>query len=244
MIDMNLAFVHTGDMQIQITGGVVEIDDADSPRVLQHSWYVKDNNYAISRIGGKLTRMHRWLIGAKGGEHVDHRNRNGLDNRRENLRVGGRSPNMWNSCKKDRGGLKETSSQYKGVNLDKRDGGWMAELWKFGRKIFTKKFRSELDAAVAYNLVAKKEFGEYALLNAVFVSEAHEQRVQSLVNLYKPRGLNKGRCIARAYGGKWTLRVRVSGKYVYAGTFDTHEAAEDEFQTMHINNQPEGVAIP
>ena len=225
-------------MQIQITGGVALIDDLDQGLIMGHSWHTNDHGYAISRIGGKLVRMHRLITGAKEGEHVDHKNRNTLDNRRKNLRVGLRNHNMWNSIKKDRGGKRKTSSKFKGVNRSNgRWPGWHAEVWKFGKKIFTKRFPSEVDAAIGYNIVAKREFGEYALLNSVDASASDKRRVALIVNSFQPKGPkgDKKGCVtfSKAWG-RWTYRTIVDGKMKTIGGYKSREEAE-EVRTKYSN---------
>lgn len=85
--------------ECQITllrGESTTIDGADFDLVSQHRWYL-NNGYAVARIGGKPTCMHVFLIGrAPSGYHIDHINRNKLDNRRANLRIVTAAENLRN----------------------------------------------------------------------------------------------------------------------------------------------------
>lgn len=107
--------------------------------------------------------MHRLLIYVPPGFEVDHINRNGLDNRRANLRTCTKSENAANREKV--GG--DTSSKYKGVHRRADSGKWMARIKVNGRRRSLGCFYSEEEAALAYNVAATEEFGEFARVNVV-----------------------------------------------------------------------------
>jgi AP2 domain len=92
-------------------------------------------------------------------------NRNGLDNRRFNLRFATHHQNTFNSTKR-----KNTSSKYKGVTWHSQIGKWMAQIQN--KKVCGHKyigvFDREIDAAKAYNSRAKILFGEFAVLNEIY----------------------------------------------------------------------------
>lgn len=85
--------------EIPLTKGQVAlIDDSDAPILLTRKWQAQkrsdgDGFYAVARGG---VRMHRFLLGVVDDRIVDHKNGNGLDNRRENLRIGTQSLNSVN----------------------------------------------------------------------------------------------------------------------------------------------------
>lgn len=122
--------------------------------------------YAVSNIrnsgGGKQLLMHRVLTDAPKGVDVDHRDHNGLNNRRNNLRRGDRSHNCANSRKR-----RNLSSAFKGVSLDKRSKKWKAYIKVQYKYIHLGVFDVEIDAALAYNAAAIEAFGEFANLNQV-----------------------------------------------------------------------------
>jgi hypothetical protein len=75
---------------------VAFIDDEDWELVKDYKWHVNfdhGNEYAktsIKKADGKRTtlKMHRLILGLTDpSQHVDHKNHNGLDNRRENIHV-------------------------------------------------------------------------------------------------------------------------------------------------------------
>jgi hypothetical protein len=90
-------------------------------------------------------------------EFVDHVNGNGLDNRRANIRPATRSQNGANRRKTI------GESKFKGVC--RHCGGWRATIGLNNRKLSLGTFRTEEEAARAYDAAAKEHFGEYARLN-------------------------------------------------------------------------------
>lgn len=231
-------------MKIPILHGVTEVDECDAHILNQHSFYVSDQGYAISRVRGRLERLHRLVVGAKPSEHVDHANGDKLDNRRANLRLVRRNENMWNSRKKNLGGTKETSSAFKGVNLDRRcrDKKWNAELWKEGKKVFCKAFYSEKEAAIAYNIAARHHFGDFALLNDVDASEQETEGVRKIVFAPRRQKLSQFKGVTRS-GNRWIARAG-SGGSIRLGSFLSETEAHQAVQRhQNINHQQEGIAI-
>jgi hypothetical protein len=154
-------------VEIPLTQGKVAlIDDEDLALVSKYKWHaqkiVKKNVvrwYAYSGIrlsSGKQTQlqMHRLIMAAKAGQIVDHRNRDGLDCRRNNLRFCSTSQNNINRAKI--GG----TSKYKGVSKTP-SGKWQTMFLKK----YVGLFSDEIEAAKAYDAIAKQQFGEYAYLN-------------------------------------------------------------------------------
>jgi len=109
-------------------------------------------------------RLHHIVAGKPGpGVVVDHINGNTLDNRRENLRVCTYSQNNTNRVQS----ATRRSSSYKGVVWNKSRNKYEAHIKIEGRLTYLGLFKSEKDAAMAYNKAAEKHFGEYARLNAL-----------------------------------------------------------------------------
>ena len=152
-------------------------DEGDEEFVSRHSWYVwkdpvnKNLYYCRTNITvngkQKTYRFHRLLLGVTDRKiEVDHINHNGLDNRRENLRVCDRNQNQANA----RPGSNQ-SSVYKGVyfkkNRSHRPTPWIAQIQVDLRQIHLGCFSTEEEAALAYNRAALIYFGEFAFLNDV-----------------------------------------------------------------------------
>lgn len=105
--------------------------------------------------------MHREVLKAPKGKEVDHKNRNKLDNRKENLRLCSRAENAINTPQK------KGSSRYRGVKWDHTRNKWYVSLKFNGTSYFVGRFKDEDEAALAYNKEAVKLHGEFARLNEV-----------------------------------------------------------------------------
>jgi hypothetical protein len=108
-------------------------------------------------IYGKLVMLHNFILGVKG---LDHKNRNKLDCRRENLRIASQGENTFNASKR-----KNTTSLWKGVSWNENMGKWVAQIQVNKKKIFLGVFNFEFDAAQAYNFAAEEYFGEFGVFN-------------------------------------------------------------------------------
>lgn len=81
--------------------GIVLIDKEDYNICKEHTWYLHDNKcggfYANCTINKKKTRLHRFILNITDSKIiVDHFNRDTLDCRKENLRLGDSSLNNKN----------------------------------------------------------------------------------------------------------------------------------------------------
>jgi hypothetical protein len=107
--------------------------------------------------------MHRLVIGAGPGDKVDHVNRDGLDNRRINLRLATSSQNSANRIADRR--RNGTSSAYKGVSWDKSRQRWTTYITVDGHHRHLGRYATELEAAAAYDAAAEEAWGDFARLN-------------------------------------------------------------------------------
>ena len=104
--------------------------------------------------------MHRLIMQAIDGQYVDHINGDGLDNRRENLRICTHAQNMQNQMP-----VRLGTSKYKGVSWDKVAKKWAAHINLDGKPKKLGRFVAEEDAAKAYDSAAIEHYGEYARPN-------------------------------------------------------------------------------
>lgn len=124
----------------------------------RHGRYYASRNITVSCNKQRAIHMHRLIAGAKPGQDVDHINGNGLDNRKENLRLATRTENNRNRRK---WGAK---SKFKGVQK-RSPNSWRARIQVDGKRLHLGFYTTELRAALAYNNAAIKHFGKFANLN-------------------------------------------------------------------------------
>ncbi len=160
--------------EISLTQGYVAIvDNEDYEELMRHKWYAHRDSrtgtwYAQRNVpqgNGKQTTspMHRVILGAGPGEEVDHRNGDGLDNRRSNVRLCTKAQNTANRRKR----RDACSSRFKGVARHKATGKWRARIMCGGKPKYLGLFADEIEAARVYNAAALKHFREFALLNVI-----------------------------------------------------------------------------
>ena len=143
-------------------GQFAEIDDADAAAVCEHSWHavrIGNHWYAATNVNGIRVYLHRFLLGPA-PIRIDHRNLNGLNNRRSNLRSCTQQQNLANRPKS-----KNNKSGYKGVCWDKSRGRWKATIGIAGRLINIGRYDDIIVAAQAYDSAAKEHHGDFAHLN-------------------------------------------------------------------------------
>jgi|GEM_PF-36144 len=139
------------------------VDPDDYRKLSEYPWqYVrnKSGNYYGARIeGGKIVYMHRQIMNAPAGKIIDHKDRNGLNNTKSNLRLATIAENNRNR-KRLKG-----ASKYRGVSRIKNRNKWRASITYNYRRIHLGHFDNEEDAARAYDAAAQIYHKEFAVLN-------------------------------------------------------------------------------
>jgi hypothetical protein len=149
------------------------VDDEDFERLSKFKW--SDSGTTIARSSGRVNHEYakNWqtihisianeILNTTSIQY-DHKDRNYLNNQKLNLRIANNSQNGHNRTK-----YQGYSSFYKGVSEYKRNRYkcWDANIRLNGKLIHIGRFRTELEAALAYNEKAKELFGEYACINII-----------------------------------------------------------------------------
>ena len=161
-------------------GYVALVDDVDYDRVISAGpWhavvcnrgvYAKHSEYLGS--GRQIAiPMHRFILQIENPKiQVDHRDHNGLNNQRTNLRICTRRRNNRNRRPPRTTSTGEIpTSSYKGVCRDRQR--WRALLRREGASFHCGCFTSEIDAALAYDQKAEELFGDFAWLNREYFPE-------------------------------------------------------------------------
>ncbi len=136
------------------------IDDEDANVVRKYKWTLhkgKNTNY-VRACGPRKIYMHRLIMAAPKHSEVDHKNRNGLDNQRSNLRLCTRQQNCCNKKLKS-----AKTSLYRGVSF--KSGKWRVQITVNQQVMHIGLFQDEMEAARAYDARVQKCFGEFATLN-------------------------------------------------------------------------------
>ncbi len=159
---------------IPLTQGKYAIVDTENyDYLMQWKWHVRPEHrtfYAVRRLRGSARKqvprstifMHSVILQTPEGMLSDHRNHNGIDNRWCNMRV---CSNMENCQNRLPPRYKNRTSSYKGVGS--RGNNWQARITSEGSQIHIGTFRSEIEAARAYDEKATELFGNFARLNNV-----------------------------------------------------------------------------
>lgn len=136
-------------------------------KVSKYNWTWHNNGYVCAKIDKKMTLLHRFVMEMKYGHSnfsmVDHVNHHKEDNTRENLRLVNAKDNARNR-KKSKG----KSCRFKGVTRRTLKNGeyrYIARAFDSGRSYYCGSYKTEAEAAMAYNQKALELFGEYACLN-------------------------------------------------------------------------------
>lgn len=146
------------------------IDNEDATLADDHLWHFNQRGYAarLQHITyGKscaIVYLHRSIMGDTKGVAYDHINRDKLDCRRGNLRIATHGQNIGNTFRRK---TESSTSQYKGVSFDREKQRFLAQGRSNGKMVFIGRFKSEDNAAKAYNRWAESYFGEFAFLNPV-----------------------------------------------------------------------------
>jgi hypothetical protein len=142
---------------------LIQIDEDDRWILQAYTWTITqcgDKRYVRLTINKKKTYLHRFLMRATIGQLVDHRDMDGLNNRRFNIRVCTKSQNMMN-----RGRQINNTSGYKGVTRYKSSTRWRAYIKIDNKVVQLGTFETKEQASQAYNDAAILLHRDFARVN-------------------------------------------------------------------------------
>lgn len=208
------------------------VDDEDYQEISKHKWFaIKSCNtsyairYTITAQSMTSTRMHRQILNINDSKvYVDHKDHNGLNNQRSNIRLCTPKQNRCNIGKHLKG-----TSKYKGVIFHKGQQAWVASIGNGKDRYHLGTFNNEVEAAAAYNIKAKELFGEFAFLNDIPKDIIPQRRNSPSSSKYKGVSFIPSMNKWRAYGWK-------NNSQIHLGLFDTEDEAgrtRDTFVKEH-----------
>lgn len=139
------------------------VDDSDFDWLNQYKWYAikTRNGFKAARL--KTVLMHRVILGLRDPKILgEHRDGNGLNNQRSNLRTATKRQNEQGFITLRAG----KTSRFRGVYFHKHTNKWMARIQSGPEQsCYLGIFSDEVSAALAYDQASRKYFGEFACPN-------------------------------------------------------------------------------
>jgi len=149
------------EKQIPLSQGASAlVSAADYDRVSRYRWYLAEREfgtYAIATIRGREIYMHRFILDCPEGMDVHHKDKNGLNNKRDNICIATRQQNIWASTDTRR------KNQYIGVW--KVGNRWRSKFRHNYEQCHIGYFDTAEEAARAYDKEVTKRRGEFAITN-------------------------------------------------------------------------------
>lgn len=203
---------------------------------------LKQYTWTLSHVGGcfyakawlygsdkpKIIKMHRLVLGFPDYK-IDHKDRNGLNNKKSNLRKFEGGQNRMNSSIS-----KNNTTGFKGVTYEQKKKLWLTHIGFKGEKIKGGRFKNKYAAALRYNQLAIKYFGEFAVINKLTEEEQllavqKEGRRLSKRNNTGYRGVYK-------YKDRFSAKIVHNNKKIHIGYYNDPKTAAIAYNEAIIKN--------
>lgn len=138
------------------------VDEEDWNRIKDITWYL-DEGRVNGKIEGVWWKLHNFILNTK--ELIDHKDRNGYNNQKSNLRLATKSENAMNSKLRI-----DNTSGIKGVSWDLQKRKWHCYLNINKKRKFLGYFQNLEDAArkrIVEEIAQFKEFANFDLIKEV-----------------------------------------------------------------------------
>jgi len=125
-----------------------------------HKSYTTNCFYAVTSVGESSIAMHLFIVNAPKGFEVDHKDGNGLNNQKINLRACTHQQNGSNLRKN-----KKNTTGFKGVHFNTSRNTFQSYITPNRKHIYLGSYKTDQEAALAYDEAAIEHFGEFACTN-------------------------------------------------------------------------------
>ncbi len=189
--------------------------------------------YFTIMVNGKKEYIHRTIMKKYNdieGFEIDHKDRNTFNNQKSNLRIVTHRQNSIN-C----GPQKNNTTGYKGVTRMRKNFQAVLNIEDRG-KVYMGTYSDVRDAAIAYDIAVKEEYGEFAYLNFPEATDEEILRVKNLITKSKKNNRTSSyRGISRRKGyKKWIAQIKKESKMEHIGVFDTEFEAVEAYNKRAI----------
>lgn len=140
------------------------LDDGDFNVFSKFKWQAHSHGLTFcatrsirTETGRKTLYLHREIMKPKDEDEIDHKDLDGLNNQRSNLRLCSFSENM-----KNRRRQKSNTSGFKGVSWWNSQNKWTARVTVNGKRLFLGYFDCPKKAYERYCEEARRVHGEFA----------------------------------------------------------------------------------
>lgn len=223
----------------EFVAGVI-VDDDKWYELSKYSWFLH-NGYVGAYINKKRISMHRYLMNAEKGIFIDHYNNNSLDNRVKNLRIATAAQNSYNKSQSN-----HTLHKYKGLSYDKKCKTYKSTIRKDGKEYYLGNYKTEVEAAIAYNLKAIVLFEDFARLNIIDISDELQQEYKnSILEKWKKQNEivnTKGTFLKSS--GRYQSKITINRITYSLGTYKTLTEAAIAYNVGLIIILGEEIAKP